>query len=165
MPCLFFFFLRFLFIIMCCAGCAGMSSDTRQGDDKGRLADVKDSVRTMFEGPRGLLIEKYQKMAVEYEKAGEIQWALACWRVVSSLDSENLKATEKVLILKEFSREKAEKAGKVFALVPGGRGSNLVPLPARPKTQPDKPHVVKMDVDELDAARNKIHEHYRKQFK
>lgn len=101
--------LRFLFILTFCTGCAGMSSDTRQGDDKGRLADVKDSVRNILEGPRGQLIDKYQKRAVEYEKAGEVQRALACWRVVSSLDSENLKATEKVLILREFSRAKAKK--------------------------------------------------------
>lgn len=101
--------LRCFLIIVCCVGCAGKSSDTRQSDTKGRLADVKDSVRDMIEGPRGLLIEKYQKRAVEYEKAGELQRALACWRVVSSFDSQNLKATEKVLILKEFGREKAKK--------------------------------------------------------
>ena len=94
--------------ILYCMGCVGTIHDTRQDDDKGRLAHVTDSVRSIIEGPRGALIDKYQKRAVEYEKAGEVQRALACWRVVSSLDSENLEATKKVLILKDFSREKAE---------------------------------------------------------
>jgi len=96
--------LRFLLIMLFCVGCAGMRADA----DKGRLANVSDSVRNIFEGQRGVLSDKYQKRAVEYEKAGEVQRALACWRLVSSLDSENLEATKKVLILKAFSREKAE---------------------------------------------------------